>query len=249
MITTTKENVRQRGNILFLILLAVVLFAALAYAVTSSMRGGGKDASSEEGELWVSQIFQQATTLEQTVNRLTLNGCKDTQLNFVNSATGTTLYSNPSAPANGSCNVYEAAGGGATFLSLPKEALNAQYSANMDYGYPFISGRNHIAGLDTGGTTNQSELLYIAPYLTEAVCIAINAKLYNLTSTQLPREDNTDLAKLTTARFAGVYGTNFSDIDGNGATTMPTGFWRYKTSGCSRTSDNIPFYFHVLVTR
>ena len=48
---------QQRGNILFLILLAVVLFAALSYAVTSSTQGGGRNASAERMSLDASQII------------------------------------------------------------------------------------------------------------------------------------------------------------------------------------------------
>lgn len=50
-------RVDQRGNVLFLILLAVVLFAALNYAVTSSMSGGGKNASDERYRLLASQLI------------------------------------------------------------------------------------------------------------------------------------------------------------------------------------------------
>ncbi len=63
---------KERGNILFLILLAVVLFAALAYAVTSSMRGGGKSATDEKARSLASAIIQYGSLVQNTVNRAML---------------------------------------------------------------------------------------------------------------------------------------------------------------------------------
>ncbi|GBH32909.1 hypothetical protein, partial [Sphingobium xenophagum] len=69
MASASHHTRSQRGNVLFLILLGVALFAALNYAVTSSMRGEGKSGSSESYELAVTQILQWATTLQHTVAR------------------------------------------------------------------------------------------------------------------------------------------------------------------------------------
>ncbi len=60
----------QRGNILFLILLAVVLFAALSYAVTGSQRGGVKDASSETASSCAARLLAYGSLLEQTISRM-----------------------------------------------------------------------------------------------------------------------------------------------------------------------------------
>lgn len=73
----------QNGNVLFLILLAVVLFAALAYAVTSSMRGGGKDASSENAQVGAAAIMNFLADLSTFVQRAQLvDNVKDIEFSF-----------------------------------------------------------------------------------------------------------------------------------------------------------------------
>lgn len=66
----------ERGNILFLLLLAVVLFAALSYAVTQSMRGGGNDASKEKVELEYARVNNLLVELTTTLQRMRMNGCE-----------------------------------------------------------------------------------------------------------------------------------------------------------------------------
>ena len=64
----------QRGNVLFLILIAVALFAALSYAISQSNRAGTGDVSREKADLIANQILQHAFAIQQTVDRLRLSG-------------------------------------------------------------------------------------------------------------------------------------------------------------------------------
>lgn len=106
----------QRGNILFLILLAVVLFAALSYAVTSSMRGNGKNASSEKAQLNAAALQNYQAQIDGAVLRLkTVGGCTDAQISY---ETPSGANPNNNAPVDKHCHVFNPAGGGASWQDL-----------------------------------------------------------------------------------------------------------------------------------
>lgn len=68
-----KKDKSSSGNALFLILIAVALFAALSYAVTSSSRGGG-GVSREKLILGAAEIAGYLGMAQQTANRMILAG-------------------------------------------------------------------------------------------------------------------------------------------------------------------------------
>ena len=59
----------SRGNVLFLILIAVALFAALSYAVTQSTRGGGSDANKESASTEVARFLQYSSMMSNFILR------------------------------------------------------------------------------------------------------------------------------------------------------------------------------------
>lgn len=158
------------GNALFLILIAVALFAALAYAVTQSSRGGSGGTSREKAALDAAQIAQYSTSVQQAVSRLLLaGGCSETQISA--QVTGGDGYTNASAPVDESCHIFKPAGGGLTRLTAP---------AGTNDGSPYwITGSlvAHMTGENPAFVAANAELAIFLPAVTEAVCAALNAGL------------------------------------------------------------------------
>ena len=129
---------QQRGNILFLILLAVVLFAALSYAVTGSQKGQTKDASSEKVKTMSAEILQKATLIENTINRMMLvNGCTIDNIDFRTSTyktvAGATMNSAAPQVAKAGCAVFSTQGGAIsaqTFSQYAQDGYVDYYTVN-----------------------------------------------------------------------------------------------------------------------
>lgn len=118
-------NSKERGNILFLILLAVVLFAALSYAVTQSLRGGGKDVSDEKAAAIAAQIINaiglQEPELMRFMERRKLGVHQIDFTGPIGSAFGGGNSPNCTTTA---CDFWHADGGGAAIPALPPIAAN-----------------------------------------------------------------------------------------------------------------------------
>jgi hypothetical protein len=101
----------QSGNALFLILIAVALFASLSYAVTQSGRGNG-DIAAEKAMLDAATAQQCEAMIDHAINRVKLlNGCQTDEVSYeLPDGTNT----NSDAPADGSCHLFLPQGGDAT---------------------------------------------------------------------------------------------------------------------------------------
>jgi hypothetical protein len=161
----------QRGNILFMILLAVVLFAALAYAITSSMRGGGNNASSEAASAKAAAVMQYFSNMENTISRMMLVGdVKDYQINFYYNRSRYAVFSSYDNPncTESRCRVFDPAGGGLMPLD---PAVYKKKNSPVDHE-PYIVYKP-LANLGTA----QNELLIELQGVDWNLCQAINANV------------------------------------------------------------------------
>lgn len=203
-----KQYNNQKGNVLFLILIAVALFAALSYAVTQSSRSGG-DASRETNILNAAQLTQYPTSIRTAVLRLVIDGYQDTNILYNPPAGGFTAASEP-------FEVFATIGGGAINQNAPSEVM-AQGGVNPD-GTWFINMDFEVPGLGrSAAALSGNELIAFLPGITESVCTRINLEAGIL---DLPTEANPAVAGTLTGGGAGTVDKNIGDLTDYGSSNV-----------------------------
>lgn len=109
-----------KGNALFLILIAVALFAALSYAVTNSGRGGG-GIDREEADIMAANILNYFAIIQAEAIKLkSVYGVAEYNINFGNDnshhtsggAIGPVVSNNPNCtPVLSECSIFSERGG------------------------------------------------------------------------------------------------------------------------------------------
>lgn len=239
------HRTREDGNVLFMILIAVVLFAALSYAVSQTTRGGGIDPSDEKAELLAAEILNYVTALQTAIMRLQVsNGCDDTEISFENSFLSG--YTNPNAPDDKSCHVFDPAGAGLSWRAQPKGAnnyYNGSVSCKYEDGWPWIfGGYANIPLIGTSEAPDGNELVAYLPIESLKLCQKINEVLK--LGTEIPISTLYG-SNLCYGRFIGEY-TNFKY----------TNFREGISAGCAEAHSMFPltvgnkyFFYSVLIAR
>lgn len=228
----------QNGNALFLILIAVALFAALSYAMTSSGRGGG-GIEKEQAMLGASQIVQYVASIEQAIQKMRIFGCNDDEISFIYDSDGDGTvetngedeYYNPNTNDD-SCKIFNTAGGGLSFLSPPENILTTS-------GEPYrFTGAMEVTG---GVGTNADELIVFIRNIDKDACLSINENLgIPNPGGDAPIENNST----THLQFVGTYDGS-ARIIGDNATELAG-----KYAGCYyNTLDTRYEYYQVLLAR
>ncbi len=167
--TQKMDRKGERGNVLFLILIAVALFAALSYAVTQSTRSGGGDAGRETNLVNSSALTQYPASVKTSIIRmLVTNGTTVDSLIFDGPP-----YTDVTTDALKAADVFHPTGGGATLSQAPAAVM-----ANNAPGNWVFNARNRVAniGLDSTDATGV-DIVAILPGVTQAICERIHTQL------------------------------------------------------------------------
>ncbi len=173
----------QCGNVLFIILIAVALFAALSFAVSDMMRGADPNSiRREKAPLLADGIIDYARTLRQGVQDIRINGCSSAEVSFENSIVAGYEH----APvARDACKLFHGRGGGVNYARPPDSWLDITLSSptlQREWFFPANVCIPEIgsapAGTGCNGDSEDNEsLIVILPYILQDVCAAINDRL------------------------------------------------------------------------
>ena len=247
----------EKGNALFLILIAVALFAALSYAVTNSGRGGS-GIDKEQASLAASQITQYGASVATAVQRLKLiNGCSNTDISFHYDSDGDgTLETDGSDDYynNGSstdCYVFDANGGGLSYWQPDTSWLSptSGLTNTESWGDTVFAGEINVMDVGTncssGADTACRDLILYMPYLEKEICDEINHG-FSIDTTSYTTEIAMNFAGNDTDKFVGVYPNSAYDAYIGDDDTKFAG----KSHGCFYRGYYPGYnYYHVLIAR
>lgn len=217
-----KEN-SQSGNVLFLILIAVALFAALSFAVTQSTRSGSDTGQREQSLIGAGAVLQYPNTLRTALMRMTIAGTDVEDIVF--DAPGNT------AGISERFLIFDPAGGAATYQQSPADVMSAAVAADWRFNAEF-----HVPMIGTDGARGNDVIAFLVG-VSDRVCERINRQMgipgsqsgqCNTYNGSIPVVD-LDNAKLAANM---VQGYNFPAGPGNLLECQGSGAFRNKDTGC-----------------
>jgi len=218
----------ESGNVFLFILLGIVLFAALAFTISRSMRSETTTMlSGREAVLAAAEILDYAGKLQRGINRMRRKSISENDISFSNPQVAGYAHS----PVQPDSNKIFSKSGGHVLWQSPVSGVNN----GSDWVFTGATCINGIgtgpAGCDTDSDISNEELLAVLPNLDQSVCEEINDRL-NISS--IPADTGGDYSS---TKFTGTF------ADGTKITLATT-----YDSACYSNSGDYHFYT-VLITR
>lgn len=157
-----KHRDHERGNVLFMILIAVALIGLLTAAVSRTNRPDGASIDREALVLRVGEVQRYASELERAVNFIMQNGFSERDLRFAHYDAHAD-YGDFAADTDKRDQIFAREGGGANYRTPPN-------GVNDGSAWEFYGG-THVPGM---GRSDRAELVAVLPHVTAEFCDRIN---------------------------------------------------------------------------
>ena len=227
----------QKGNALWFVLLAVMLFGALAAALSRNTGTVNQAGDIEQARIQAASLLRYSTSIETAIQRMLMEGLSENDLDFEAISSD---YENTNC-TNKRCEIFDAAGGG-----IPYHRLSAITNGDTSEDW-IVSAQNrvYLAGCDNANSSC-SDLLLIAPDISRMLCLQINA-MQGITNTD---GDPPEMGSfLIDEKFDGSF-TNVINSNALGGTNASNEAIEVqgRSAACITSSDTYYFY-QLLVTR
>jgi hypothetical protein len=231
----------ERGNVIWFLLLAIALLAALTMTLSRGNDTSQQTGDAERARIEASEIMRYASGLEQTIKQMNLRGVSENAVSFENSFVSG--YQNARC-ADEYCRLFETNGGAQSWLEPKSTWLDPAQSGQPLYGEWYITGRVCVedvgdggTGCDTDGELNE-ELVLILPWVSENLCRELNTLVGIAGDPPVENGDGWLPANDT-------YQGNFADGVILNMPDMRTGC--FEGSGTNQPPADSYAFFHVLV--
>ena len=187
------------GNVLFIILLGVVLFAGLNFTILRSQKSSSDSGSFEQYTVHASKIIRYGAEVKRATDLILTNGNSESDLSYAHPDADAAYGTYGTTPET---EAFHPNGGGAAYLIPNPKWLDQSQSGQAVYGQWVVSGRNSVRGvgtptqdtcasMPTAAEKNKcADLVLFLPYIKRDLCIAINMLLNDGNETTEPREDD-----------------------------------------------------------
>lgn len=224
MLTRAKHH---SGNVIFILMIAVILIAALTYAISRS-ESSVTNLTREKAAIAAAEVSSFAMGVKRSTENMTRQGKSESTISFA--AAGLTGYGTPDTlPAN---EIFHIRGGGVSYMGVPSNVNNgAQWEFSSFTAAPGV------------GDDATPDLMMILPNVQENFCRSYNEKAGYDAGAAIPTDDSMCLYD-TTKRFNGTFAT------GGAINTMNANTFRTPAPyACVSCADGKYHAYYVLLSR
>lgn len=231
---SNKDNNSESGNVFFIIMIGIVMFAALMFTFSRGVRQGTESMSGREAELSASDIVAYSQKVQRGIERVISRGISESDISFANATD--TAYINAGCLDN-KCLIFNPAGGAVAWKDPPSGTNN---------GDLYFFGPNRVGTVDgiTKDIGTSARDLVIMLRVNPNICDSINAITSKLSTWKSSGAVN------STIRFTGDYTVApATAISRNNDPIQPTAGCFCTGVGTDCLSTDPHYFFNVLLAR